>query len=80
MYRICPICKKTFCVGEKQYNKRYCSDECLAIVVKNRVKAKRKKEKIKKKMSTYEEIVEINRRAKALGIEYGEYVAKYGGL
>jgi endogenous inhibitor of DNA gyrase (YacG/DUF329 family) len=78
MYRLCPICKKTFCVGEKQYNKRYCSDECLTIAVKDRVK--RKKQKSKKKMSTYEEIVEINRRAKALGIEYGDYVAKYGGL
>ena len=68
MTRKCKVCGKEFEVNI--HNKAYCSLEC-----KTKVKRYRSK---KDKRANIEKITEINRKAKELNMNYGEYVAKFG--
>lgn len=84
--RICDMCGKDF-VAVKG-NQRYCSEECKRKAVNARLYAKRKEEfaefkeykkpmpkkRTKPKMS----IAKVNELARAEGLNYGQYVAKYG--
>lgn len=78
----CPICKKDFqtvCT-----NRVYCSDACQreAGRIKNhergvQYKVKRQKS-AQKKTRKANELTEIDKLARAAGMTYGQYVAKYG--
>lgn len=70
----CTICGKKF-LGRP--NRMYCSPACRA---KSQSKAYKEEQesKVKKKSETrILSIEEINRRARAEGLSYGQYMAKY---
>lgn len=72
--KTCGICGKIF---PGFHSAKYCSDECKAEAVRRQERArteKRRELRRPKNMS----IVEIARAARAEGLQYGEYVAKYG--
>lgn len=63
----CKVCGKEF--KTSIHNKFYCSAECKT---KNKRYANEKPKK-----TNYEKIMEITIKARAMGLEYGEYVDKY---
>lgn len=68
---ICKTCGKVFIRNIR--HKTYCSAECKMKMDRYRWAARRKKKK-----SNLITIAEINRKAFAEGLTYGQYVAKYG--
>ena len=75
----CTICGTQF-TSAKSNVQKYCSTECAAEAARirneenKRLYAERKRHAGEKNKS----LVDIDRRAKAEGLTYGQYVAKYG--
>ena len=75
--KTCPVCGNFFIGGN---NKKYCSAECREkarrkMTGEGRKKPKENKE-CKRKIGVLS-IGEVNRRARAEGLTYGQYMAKY---
>lgn len=71
----CKYCGEKFIAFSN--GKIYCSAECKSAALKIvRLKIAKPRPK-KKKGSTHNSIVEIQKRAQAEGLTYGQYVAKY---
>lgn len=73
--RNCKFCGKEYIVNIN--NRLYCSVECQRKNANILRKEYHKRTK-KKKPENMRTIAEINRKASELGLNYGEYVAKYG--
>jgi len=77
--RICVTCCKEFTTNNPA--KVCCSPECQRVrdrklTKQNRMSTKLREQKIK---SSEKDIIDINAKAKAMGLSYGQYVARYGG-
>lgn len=88
---ICAVCGKEFVRNCRQSKMKYCSEPCRRIVKneatrrfreRNKVEInqqrKEKRQKIKKKVSNNDIVLQINALARKEGLSYGQYVAKYG--
>lgn len=77
--KICVICGNEF--APNQPTKVCCSPECQRIRDRQRIRESNHsiKQRNKKVKSTEQQINDINAKAKALGMSYGQYVARYGG-
>jgi hypothetical protein len=76
--KICAICGKEFAPNHPA--KMCCSPECQRERDRDLVRSKRKYKGTKQKnKSSEEQIIDINAKAKAMGLSYGQYVARYGG-
>ena len=77
--KICLTCGKEFTPNHPA--KVCCSPECQKIRERQLVKASWKKEAQREKeiKSSEKAISDINAKAKAMGLSYGQYVARYGG-
>lgn len=77
--RICVICGNEF--APNQPAKVCCSPECQRVRDRQRVRESNHSIKLrnKKVKSTEQQINDINAKAKAMGLSYGQYVARYGG-
>lgn len=73
--RNCKLCGKEFIVTT--HNRFYCSQQCQRANA-NKLRAEYHKSAKRKKPENMRTIAEINRKASELGMNYGEYVAKYG--
>lgn len=80
----CEYCKEDF-VRLSTSRKKYCSEECKQAASRKRQNEKLKeimkgfrKPKKEKKKKPKLTITEINQKARALHMSYGEYVSKYG--
>ena len=69
--RFCVYCFKPRPIGKK----KYCCNQCRL----DADKGKSKKAKLKKARETAQAIADLNQAAKAEGLSYGQYVAKYHG-
>ena len=67
---VCACCEKEFTTLRRR---TYCSDECR-LFADGRGKKERKKQKAAPKLT----LAEVNARARAEGLTYAQYVAKYG--
>ena len=63
-------CRK---ISERNTTKRYANEHKSEIAERRKVKRKRKN------MTNAEKIIEIDRKAKEMGLSYGQYVARYVG-
>ncbi len=76
--RLCMQCGKEFAPNHPA--KVCCSPECQRERDRERVRLAYSGEKLKgKKVSTEKQLIDINAKAKAMGLSYGQYVARYGG-
>lgn len=77
--RICAICGKEF--SPNQPAKVCCSPECQRERDRERIRVSNRsiQQRNKKVKSSEQQINDINAKAKALGLSYGQYVARYGG-
>lgn len=76
----CPICGKEF--HPERITGVYCSKECAGIGNCQKACAasrrQREREALKPKKKKLDNITEIQRKAQAAGLSYGQYIAKYG--
>mgnify|MGYP003314736900 CR=1 FL=1 len=77
--RICLTCGKEFAPSNS--NKVCCSSECQKVRDRELVNASNRsiRQRNKKAKSSEQQINDINAKAKAMGLSYGQYVARYGG-
>ena len=78
--RICLICGNEF--APSHANKVCCSPECQKKRERELVNASNRsiqQKRAKKVKSSEQQINDINAKAKAMGLSYGQYVARYGG-
>ena len=78
----CAVCGREF---EKTHSRQtICSDECRTLKRKEYMRRNYKKRKLKanakKRKSASKSIAEIQAEARNLGLSYGEYVARNGGI
>ena len=77
--KICATCGKEFSANHPA--KVCCSPDCQRVRERELAKASWKKEALREKKikSSEKAIIDINAKAKAMGLSYGQYVARYGG-
>lgn len=77
--RTCLICGKEF--EPRNCNIVCCSPECQKVRDRELVNASNRSIRLKNKKakSSEQQINDINAKAKAMGLSYGQYVARYGG-
>lgn len=78
--KVCKQCGKLFEANEMVFNhKIYCSKECqyeaMKIKQRDRYHNKVKKYRLKEIRKKHDRLAEMNKKAKELGMSYGEYVA-----
>ena len=74
----CEICGKSF--KQIAYNQRFCCEKCRNEVNNIRKREKQKEEDLPTtKLKAHESLSEIARKANALGLTYGKYLAMQKG-